>query len=255
MRYGECSIKADVAYVLPISDIHIGDKAFEGEGYELLCKNLEWVQKEPNARVFLNGDVLNVATRISASSPFEQSMTLQEQISFAVKLFQPIADQGKIVGAIDGNHCLRLKDFVGYSPMTPICHQLQIPYYQNSAVMVFIVGKGRGIAYSMYMHHTTGGGATPGGKMNRVDKLRQLVSNCDAYIGSHNHQLGVMPVTTRTVDIIHKRIVVQRQVLIDSGSYLGWNNTYAEAKMLPPSKIGSPRIRIDGKRKDIHVSV
>lgn len=253
MKYGECRIEDDHAYVLPISDCHVGDAAFEGDGYKLLKENIDWVRSEPNARVFLNGDILNVATRFSASSPFEQTMNLQQQVEFAIKMFMPIKD--KIVGCIDGNHELRLQDFVGYSPLTPICHELNIPYYKHSAVMVFIVGKGNGIAYSMYMHHTCGGGSTPGGKMNRVDKLRQLVSNCDAYIGSHNHQLGVIPVTTRTVDIIHKKIVVQRQVLIDSGSYLSWNDSYAEAKMLPPAKLGSPRVRLNGKRKDIHVSV
>jgi len=253
MKYGECRISADYGYVLPISDCHIGDVAFEGEGYQLLRDNIEWIRKEPNARVFLNGDILNVATRFSASSPFEQSMNLQQQVEFATKMFKPIAD--KIVGCIDGNHELRLQDFVGYSPLTPICHELKIPYFKHSAVMVFIVGKGKGIAYSGYFHHSTGGGATPGGKMNRVDKLRQLMCNCDFYVASHNHQLGVIPVTTRAVDVIHKKIIVQRQVLIDSGSYLSWNDSYAEAKMLPPAKLGSPRVRIDGKKRDIHVSV
>ncbi len=55
--------------------------------------------------------------------------------------------------------------------------------------------------------------------------------------------------------MIHKKIIIQRQLLIDSGSYLGWDDNYSEAKMLPPVKIGSPRIRIDGKKKDTHVSV
>ena len=256
MRYGECSIKADVAYVLPISDIHIGDKAFDGIGYSKLCDNVEWVRNEPNARVFLNGDILNVATRSSASSPAAQSMNLQAQVELAVKIFRPIAEQGKIVGAIDGNHEDRLMDFVGYSPTTAICHQLKIPYFKYSAVMVYLVGKGRNtIAYSMYHHHTTGGGSTPGGKMNRVDKLRQLVANCDCYIGSHNHQLGVIPVTTRTVDVIHKKIHVVRQLLIDSGSYLQWDDNYSEAKMIPPVKLGSPRIRLNGKKRDVHISV
>jgi len=255
MRYGECRIRADYGYVLPISDCHIGDAAFEDYGYSKLCENIEWVESEPNARVFLNGDILNVATRSSASSPMFQTRNLQGQVDLAVKLFKRIAEQKKIVGAIDGNHEDRLKDFVGYSPLSSLCHILDIPYYQYSAVISYMVGKGKGIAYTMYHHHTSGGGATPGGKMNRVDKLRQLVCNCDCYIGSHNHQLGVIPVTTRVVDVIHKKITIQRQLLIDSGSYLGWDDSYAEAKMFPPVKIGSPRIRIDGKRRDTHVSV
>ena len=134
MKYGECKINADFAYVLPISDTHIGDTAFGDEGYSKLCDNLEWVHKEPNARVFLNGDILNVATRSSASSPFFQTKNLQQQVELAIKLFRPIAEQGKIVGAIDGNHEERLQDFVGYSPLTAICHVLNIPYFQYSEI-------------------------------------------------------------------------------------------------------------------------
>jgi len=258
MRYGESRIAADFAYVLVISDTHIGDAAFEDEGYSKLCENIEWVHKEPNARVFLNGDILNVATRLSASTPFQQTRNLQQQVEFAVKIFTPIKD--KIVGAISGNHEQRLQDFVGYCPLSTVCHLLGVQYFGYSAVINFLVGKesrGRGskIAYTGYFHHTTGGGATPGGKINRVDKLRQLICNCDFYVGSHNHHLGVMPVTTRSVDVVHKRIIVLRQLLIDSGSYLEWDDNYSEAKMFPPAKMGSPRIRLDGRKKDCHVSI
>ena len=254
MKYGVVRIPYEYGYLLVISDSHIGDKAFEGEGREKLQENIEWVRKEPHARVFLNGDIVNVATRTSKTSPFEQTMALREQIEFAVKVFTPIKD--KIVGAIDGNHCMRIRDICGYSPMVPICHELKVPYYEYSAVMNYVVGKNRvKVSYTAYHHHTTGGGGTVGGKMNRVDALRKIVCNADLYIGSHNHQLGVVPITTREIDTSHFKVNVLRQLLVDSGGYLGWDESYPEAKMMSPSKIGSPRIRFDGNRKDIHCSV
>jgi len=165
--------------------------------------------------------------------------------------------------SIDGNHENRLVDFVGYSPTTSLCHLLDIPYYGYSAVIEFKVGvgalKGRGNAtsYVGYFHHTIGGGSSPGGKMNRVDKLRTIVCNADFYVGSHNHQLGVIPVTTRCVDIRRKKVHQMRQLLIDSGSYLSWDDTYSEANMFPPVKLGSVRIRMAGchNGKDIHASI
>jgi hypothetical protein len=259
MKYGTVSISNDYAYLLPISDAHIGDKSFHPEGYKKLQENIEWVRKEKHARVFLNGDILNVATRGSKTSPFEQDMNLREQVEFAVKIFTPIKD--KIDFAIDGNHELRIMDMCGYSPTVAICHELGIKYYGYSAVMCYTVGrggkKGRGnrISYVVYAHHTNGGGATPGGKMNRIDKLRQIVVNADLYVGSHNHQLGVIPVTSYVVDTSHGKINQMRQVLVDTGGYLGWEDNYSEAKMLPPGKIGSPRIRLSGVRHDVHVSV
>jgi hypothetical protein len=39
---------------------------------------------------------------------------------------------------------------------------------------------------------------------------------------------------------------------VDCGSYLDWNGSYAEKGMMPPGKLGSPRIRFAGYRKTHH---
>lgn len=247
MIYSETKIDSDTAYILPMGDIHIGDKFVD---YKLLQDNIDWVKSEPNARVILMGDMFNVATRSSKSSPFEQNLGLDEQIAKGIDLFRPIKE--KILGAISGNHEARIEDFCMMNPLTPFCMALHIPYLGYSAVLSVVVGR---IAYTAYVHHTTGGGKTPGSKINRVNALRSLVCNCDMYLGGHNHSLGVMPVTTRVVDTIHKSIVAKRQLLIDCGSYLEWDNNYAERMALEPTKLGSPRIRLNGAKRDIHCSV
>jgi len=254
MRYDKVRINDSCGYVLPIADVHIGDNCFCGGGRNLLKSNIEWVKNTPNARVFLLGDILNVATRTSKSSPFNQNLSLKDQIEEAVKLFLPIKSQ--IVGAISGNHEQRLIDICGYDPTISICHQLDIKYYSYSAVINFVVGKGqRRLSYVFYFHHTTGGGGSVGSKINRIDKLRELVTNCDCYVGGHNHQLAAVPVTTRVVDTKHDKIHILRQLLVDSGSYLSWDDNYPEKMQLKPTKLGSPRIRIDSGKRDIHCSI
>ena len=250
MKYIETKIKSDVAYVLPIGDIHIGDKNVD---YKLLQDTIEWVNANKNVYVIGMGDILNVATRGSKSSPFQQDMDLNEQVDFAIKLFKPI--KSRIIGLLQGNHEKRIEEFCGYDPLIAICHALDTKYLKYSSVLSFVVDKGNGIAYTMYAHHTTGGGQTPGSKINRVNKLRNLVCNCDAYLGGHNHSLGVMSVMAGVVDTIHKSVNRKRQLLIDCGSYLSWDDAYAEQMMLEPVKLGSPRIRLDGKRRDIHCSL
>jgi hypothetical protein len=188
-------------------------------------------------------------------------MNLQEQIEYAIKIFEPYKE--RILGCIDGNHEQRLVDDNGFSPLSTVAGMLGFPYFRSSVVYRLVVGKGKAkrhnvqgtISYTGYFHHTTGGGTTVGGKMNRVARLRQLICNCDFYCGSHNHQLGVVPVETRFVDSVHRKIQKVRQLLIDTGSYLEWDDGYAEMKQLEPSKMGSPRIRLDGTRRDCHVSV
>ena len=251
-------IEASHAYVLPLSDMHIGDKNFDKkklEGY------LDWVKKTKNARIFLNGDVLNLATNVSVSSTFDQNMDLTKQLEMAIELFKPVKD--KIIGAITGNHEARMESFCGYNPLIPFCAALGIPYLGYSAIVAVKVVPGKwkdpkkkdGVSqtYTFYFHHTTGGGGhTVGGKINRVELLKKLVDNCDVYVGSHNHQLAVVPVESRHYNERGNRIDKQRQLLVDTGSFLKWDNSYAERMQLPPAKLGAVRIRLDGTKKDLH---
>jgi len=255
MKYIECEVPEPKAYIIPIGDLHIGDKAFKGEGERLLQENLNWVKEHPNSRIFLNGDIFNVAGRESKTDPF--STDCDEYVK-AIELFKPYKDQ--IIGATDGNHCARMLDMFGVSPMQLFCLNIGIPYCKWSAVVRLSVGKRPDNRweqnYFLYFHHTTGGGATIGGKINRVTKLRDIVEGMDCYFGSHNHQLAVAPQDV-FYPSIQKRDVIKRRIwYIDCGSYLEWNNSYAEKGMMCPTKLGSPRVRFSGTdKRDVSVSL
>jgi len=250
VKYFEKKIKSNKAYLIPLGDIHIGDKMCN---YALLKDHIDWVKSEPDAYVLGMGDWLNVATRSSKSSPFQQDLTLQEQITKCAEIFEPI--KHKILGMIQGNHENRLEKECGFDPLCTVALALNIPYFKYSVVGCLVVGDKRPIGYTFYAHHSTGGGSTVGAKLNRIDKLRGIVSNCDMYLGGHNHQLGIIPVITKTVDVIHKKVIDKRQLLVDCGSFLGWEDGYAEQMMLQPAKLGCPRIRLNGDKRDIHASI
>lgn len=254
MKYLEVSIDQPEAYIIPIGDCHIGDKAFDGKSYTKLKGYLDWVKERKNARIFLNGDIFNVASRHSKTSPFEQDTGEYQK---AIDIFSPYAD--KIIGANDGNHEARMLDDYGVSPMQSFCRELKIPYCQWSAVVRVRVNKRQSIKgayrenYYLYFHHTTGGGGTIGGKLNRVTKLRDIVEGVDVYVGSHNHQLAEAP-----QDVFYPSIHgIQRRRIhyVSAGSYLNWDNSYAEKGMMAPTKLGSPRIRLSGKEHDCHISI
>lgn len=254
MKYIECEIQDKIAYIVPIGDLHIGDKAFKGIGEHKLKEELEWIKKHPTARVFLNGDIFNVASRISKTDPWS---TDTDEYQRAIELFEPYKDI--IIGATDGNHEARMMDMFGVSPMQFFCERLKIPYCGWSAVVRFKVGKrndGRWEQnYFLYFHHTTGGGGTLGSKMNRVVKLRDIVEGMDVYFGSHNHQLSVMPQEVYYPSM-QGGIKKRRIWYVDCGSYLEWDNSYAEKGMMAPTKLGSPRVRfVGGDDKDIVISL
>jgi len=250
MKYVKYKYKVAHKYILPIGDIHIGDKAVD---YGLLERNIGWA-KDNDALIIGTGDWLNVALRNSKSSPFQQDMTLEEQIKKCVQLFEPV--KHNILGVIQGNHEARCEKDGNIDPLSVVCVHVGCEYLKYSGVINIVVGSSKNcFAYTFYVHHTTGGGQTAGGKINRVDKLRQIVSNADCYLGGHNHALGVMPVTTRVIETSHDRVVEKRQMLIDCGSYVKYDDNYSEQMGLQPAKLGSPRIRLDGGKRDIHCSV
>lgn len=283
MRYLSCDIVADHAYLVPIGDIHIGDKAFGAVGRKKLRGYLEWVLKTPNARIMLMGDVFNVASRHSKTSPFESSADEYEE---AYGLFQTVAKSKQILGAIDGNHEARMIDMFGYSPLQALCSRLEIPYCGWSATIELNVGttKQRKTKryptetighktnqYFIYCHHTTGGGATLGGALNRPVKLQDMVAGVDVYLGGHNHQMATGSRQLWVPYPAGRRMVQRRITYVTCGSYLDHEDSYAERGMMAAGKLGSPRIRFQGyvrhhakvtahegqgwDSRDVHVSI
>lgn len=255
MKYIECEIPEKNAYLIVIADLHYGDKSFSSEGKNKLLGYLRWVKENPCARIFLNGDIFNVAGRNTKTSPFESSSSEYTEV---VDLFKPYAKQ--IIGAVEGNHEARMIDMFDMSPTQHLCRELNIPYCKWSAMVRLKVGKRKDSKnrwlenYFIFLHHTRGGGTTIGSKLNRVAKLRDIVEGVDVLCGSHNHQLASAP-----QDVYYPSMqggIKKRRIwMVDCGSFLSWDNSYAEQGMLAPSKLGSPRIRFSGTSHDVHISL
>jgi hypothetical protein len=267
MQSREFKFKFNEIFLYPIGDIHIGEKCFDAESRDKLQGYVNFIKRTPNAYAFLMGDLVNCATLDSPGGPFAQDMDLNKQIHEVVRILEPI--KGKILGAISGNHEERLEKYNGYNPTISVCDQLGIYYFGYSGVIFLRLGcKGNHsprATFVGYLHHTTGGGGTIGGKMNRVDKLRDVMEGCDFLCGAHNHMLGCAHVCIKRANPTLGKIETIRQMLVDTGGYLNYNDSYAEMKQLPPVKIGSPRLHLIIKRnkkdnkdvihKDIHVSI
>lgn len=255
MKYLEISIPEKVGFCLPVGDIHLGDKAFSKEGEQKLINYLKWANDHPNSRILLMGDIFNVNTRESPGSPFDQE---SNEFQRAIKIFEPYQEQ--IIGGLIGNHCKRLVNYADVNLMQMFCLALKIPYLGISAIIRFKVNKRPNSNryrenYFAYIHHSYGGGATIGSKMNRVAKLREIVEGVDMYLSGHNHMLGAVPMDVYKPSLQGRKVERRRIWFVDTGSYLSYPDSYAEEKMLPPSKLGSPRIRMSGDKHDIHVSL
>ena len=266
------------ATLIPLGDMHLGDTYFTKRSLEKLKGYIDWIKKHPDSRAFLTGDIFNVATRISKTSPYERGF-VDDEVTYAVDLLEPIKHQ--IIGAISGNHEQRLLEFSNYSLIKELCYKLsdkqhKVVYCGDAALLFLKVGdvkkhisktdrkknKANGgneylyhtTTYAGYISHTTGGGSTVGGKMNRVDKLRQIVAGCDFYVGAHNHMEGAVKTKIYLPDTHKQQIKEVRQIDVDAGSFLEYGG-YAERAELAPVDIGAPKIIFESKKRSIHISM
>lgn len=258
MQLVPIDIPEEVGYLVPLGDLHRGDRHLSSKGLAKLTGYLDWVAERPNARIFLMGDILNVASRSSKTNPFE-SMSGNDEYAESVKLFKPYASQ--IVGCLSGNHEARMYKEFGFNPLQPFCSELGILFCGYSACLRIRVGKRKDRKneyrqmYWGFAHHGNGGGGTLGAALNKKVKLQEIVHGMDFYMAGHDHQLIA---GTRNI-LLPKRDTIEHQRVhyIDTGSFLDWDGSYAEEAAMPIGKQGAPRLRFSGQSDshDLHVSI
>lgn len=256
MDFIHITIPTEKAYVLPIGDIHFGDRSFGKKGRAKLLGNLNWLRDNEHQAVgVLMGDIYNIAGRDTKTSPFTNN---PDEITEAEDFFRPYSDLFKV--AIRGNHERRLVNNYGFDPLKGFCKHLNIPYGGVSALLRIQVGAREDSnsywnTYNMAIHHTTGGGGKLGNALSGVLKLAEVVPGCDVYAGGHNHQL-----VTGVQEKLRPTLTGPKPYkahYVSCGSYLEYEGSYAEEGMYIPGKLGSPRIRFSGVREkhDVHVSI
>ena len=246
----------DTAYIIPLSDLHIGaefdDKKFFG--YR------DWILERPNAYCVINGDVLDMATKNSIGGLYD-TLRPKEQRKLAVKYLQPLADAGKILAYVDGNHEARAAKDTDEFTGELICSMLGIPsvYDPDGAFLFLNVGHDRAkgeknrITYTMFMLHGWSGSRMVGGKANNLESLSKSVV-ADIYLASHTHTKIAFSRRTLIPDTRTKTLRWKKQLFVSAGSFLEWSG-YAIRRGYSPATLGSPRIRLDGTRHDAHCSL
>lgn len=239
-------------YIVPLSDLHIGDKRFN---FKKLKGYLDWI-RENDALIILNGDILTADIKGSVGDVYNSAMSPQEQLDFAIEIFKPFSD--KIIGIVEGNHEARISKEVGIDITKILATSLgRQDFYDPDSILLHIrLGRdkfGKKIGYTIYSIHGWSNGRKAGSKLNSILDLRGNVF-ADCYIASHTHTQGVIVEMFRMIDYRNRKDLFVKQTFVSAGSFLDYGG-YSEKKGLPMAKLGSPRIRLDGTRKDLHVSV
>ena len=108
--------------------------------------------------------------------------------------------------------------------------------------------------YTLYSYHGKSGSRFKHTKLKAVIDIGHYFE-ADIISMGHVHDLSVDTIVRQRVNKRH-RIVEERKVhVILTGSYVGYDDSYAQVGGYPPCKLGSPKVRLYANKWDIHASL
>lgn len=231
----------DHHYVYPLGDIHKGSAVHQGDRWR------EWVNyltAEPDRSMLNTGDNINAAIVGSVSDIYRETMTVGEAKREFREDIRALAEDGRVDCISKGNHEDRIIRATGDDPMFDVAEALGVPYVREAVLLVYHVGD---MEYEVYMRHGTGAGQS----LAQLQKS-SLVANADVYVTGHTHKQAATAddIYFRNGDVMERR----HRYYVSSGSFMGYED-YAARRGYVPTRIGAPRIFLDGRNHDIHVSI
>ena len=201
----------------PLGDVHIGSKECN---LNLLKQWIDMVGSDPNGRVVLIGDMMNMGLKNSCSNIYEEALSPMEQKELTYELLSPIAD--KILAGCPGNHEYRNVKEVGTNPLYDVFCRLRIEdrYRENICFLKLTVGKNGSNpnTYGVVLTH---------GKSKQQDlDWTYAVDGADVFISGHTHLGTHQPCGKIRMDLSHncvKTVGYQHIVVLPFQEYGGYS--------------------------------
>jgi predicted phosphodiesterase len=233
--------------IIPLSDIHIGNKGCNIEKFE---QTLKFIMETPNCYTILLGDQTETATKTSVGlGLFDEDFDIEEQMKLMARSLRPLAKEGKILGMLTGNHEMRISYMAKLNPAKMIAEELGIPYFGYQGYISLHVGTQ---IYHIFCHHGVSSATGPAGKINAIRQLNKI-ARADIYLSGHTHA------RVYDSDIIYQ--INDETGKVDSiichylacGSFVEYWGTYPEMKLLPPASTGTVMMRLSPTVKDVQI--
>ncbi|MBQ1503158.1 MAG: metallophosphoesterase [Clostridia bacterium] len=231
--------------IYPIADVHYGAIMHEKQKWLAFCRSLE---AQEDARIILNGDLINNNTRSAIGSPFDDVERPRDQKVKMVEMLSPIKD--KILCLTSGNHERRSMKDADDDPTYDIAAKLDLEdlYRPNIAFLkIGIGGRNRGngrlapnATYVFAVTHGNGGGIYTGGTVNRNERFGNVIDNLDCLVVGHTHKATVTRPSKICVDVRSNKVVMRDYLVISCTSWQRYGE-YAVQKMLLPSSTSKPQ--------------
>lgn len=231
----------DRHYIYPLGDVHLGAKQHNAPMWE---EWLQYLEDREDCSLLGTGDFLNVAIVGSKSDVYDETMTVGEAKRLMRRQLAPLAEQGRIDVLMPGNHEDRITRAIGDCPIHDIADSLDVNYVQAAVLIVYRVGD---MEYECFLRHGTGNGQS----LVAMEKGQKVI-RADIYVTAHIHNQAA-----RVGDHFERkggRVGRRKFLALTAGSFLGYES-YAAVRGYSPGHMGSPRVFLDGRRHDFHVSL
>lgn len=246
MKYIQANISEELSeiFIFPIGDLHIGSPHFDKKELEKQLKEVD--KNRDKARIIIMGDLAETALKDSVGAGvYEQQENAQQQMMTAKVLLYPYRDI--IDGIVTGNHEERTYKNSGFDLMLYFAQMMELEdkYMRYQGVVKYTVSKRN---FNVSVWHGSGGGSTPGGAMNRLQKQADTVF-ADLYLMGHVHRRQAHTKSLYVPDDKHNKIDLMKQVFVVTGSALTHETSYAEMAGFSPTEKGFPKITLSVLRE------
>lgn len=241
MRYIKAEHNRDLKEIIlfPIGDLHIGSPHFDKK--ELISQLKLIDENRDKARIIIMGDLAETALKDSVGAGvYEQQENAQHQMMSAKTLLYPYRDL--IDGIVTGNHEERVYKNSGFDLMLYFAQimDLENKYMRYQGVISYTIFKRD---FNVSVWHGSGGGGTPGGAMNRLQKQADTVF-ADLYLMGHVHRRQAHTKVIYMPDNRNGKLDLIKQVFVVTGSALTHEGSYAEMAGFAPTEKGFPKITL-----------
>lgn len=223
--------------IVPIHDIHLGAINSNKKKFK---EYIDYIVSTPDTYTIGLGDLIENATKCSVGmGVYESEFDIDEQVDQIADYLRPLADAGKLLGLMPGNHEYRTMKLVKLDPMYLVAKELNVPYLGWSGYFKFQVGDQ---IYKAFCHHGASGAGTPGGRINSIRKLRDVATDIDIYFMGHVHSKQYDFDSVYYIDDATNTIKSKKRHFVIGGSLLTYFGSYAEMMALSPAPQGLVRV-------------
>jgi hypothetical protein len=238
--------------VLPLADLHLGDAQAQAR---IVRDLINKVLTTEHLYCVLGGDLMDSAIASSIGDTYGATLSPQAQLEHCVDLFQPLADAGKVLAVLPGNHEARISKSAGVDMTRLMALQLGLEsvYAPTTALLFLRIGQQSGrsnaarpFVYSVYVTHGHGGGRRPGGKINALTDYAGIV-DADVYIAGHTHMPAMLKQSYYRADHAHHTVSLCEKTFVNTASALAYGG-YGDTQGYAPASNSYPVITFNGSQ-------